>query len=150
MNSLLLFCACDSVITHLSDNVMQNTVTNDHDVEITRTICWSIVGIVFIFVAGFLIWKQIDHHAKMKAEIRKQTSDKENSSRKQEAELFEKKLDILKELCYEYQEKEPKKVIKDVLSIQNYLNTINKKLGLPIENISFKSDETATTTTDNG
>lgn len=88
----LLACQCDSVVTKVCGNlipVVQETNeagTNWANVEITKTICCSLVQIVVICVLGFLAWKLIDHHARKNVDGRKRRWDEEDKTRKQEAD----------------------------------------------------------------
>lgn len=97
MNTLLT-CQCDSVVTKVCGNILpvvQETYeagTNWANVEITKTICCSLVLIVAICVLGFLAWIQINHHAKKNADVRKRRWEEEDKNRKQQSDLIEKKL----------------------------------------------------------
>lgn len=96
--STLLTCQCDSVVTKVCGNiipVVQETYkagTNWANVEITKTICCSLVLIVAICVGGFLIWTQINHHARKNADGRKRGWEEEDKKMKQKSDLIEKKL----------------------------------------------------------
>lgn len=99
--STLLACQCDSVVTKVCGNiipVVQETYeagTNWANIEITKTICCSLVLIVTICVLGFLAWKLIDHYAKKNVDVRKRDWEVEDKNRKQKSDLIEKKLSKL-------------------------------------------------------
>ena len=96
--STLLPCQCDSVVTKVCGNIVpmvQETYeagTNWANVEITKTICCSVVLIVAICVLGFLLWKLIDHHAQKNVDVRKRGWEEEDKDRKQKSDLLDKKL----------------------------------------------------------
>lgn len=96
--STLLTCQCDSVVTKVCGNIVpmvQETYearTNWANVEITKTICCSVVLIVAICVLGFLLWKLIDHHAQKNVDVRKRGWEEEDKDRKQKSDLLDKKL----------------------------------------------------------
>lgn len=96
--STLLTCQCDSVVTKVCGNIVpmvQETYeagTNWANVEITKTICCSLVLIVAICVLGFLLWKLIDYHAQKNVDVRKRGWEEEDKDRKQKSDLLDKKL----------------------------------------------------------
>ncbi len=96
--STLLTCQCDSVVTKVCGNIVpmvQETYeagTNWANVEITKTICCSVVLIVAICVLGFLLWKLIDHHDQKNVDVRKRGWEEEDKDRKQKSDLLDKKL----------------------------------------------------------
>lgn len=96
--STLLMCQYDSTVTKVCGSIVplvQETYpaeTNWANVEITKTICCSLVLIVAICVLGFLIWKQIDHHAQKNVDVRKRRWEEEDMNRKQKSDLIDKRL----------------------------------------------------------
>lgn len=96
--STLLTCQCDSVVTKVCGNIVpmvqetNEAGTNWANVEITKTICCSVVLIVAICVLGFLLWKLIDHHAQKNVDVRKRGWEEEDKDRKQMSDLLDKKL----------------------------------------------------------
>lgn len=126
---MFLLCQCNSCVTKacgaLVPVVQQTNETgaNFSDVCIADVICRTIVIIVTILVAGFLAWKLIDHNAKENEREFNKKKEEEDSKRKQKADLLNKKLEILHELCFNLNEKDSKKEIKDINSteVHNYL-----------------------------
>ena len=152
--STLLACQSDSIVTKVCGNlipVIQETYeagTNWANVEIANTICCSLVLIVALCVLGFLAWRLIDHHAKKNADVRKREWEKEECTRKQEADrenrlnmledeerkrktvLIDKKLQILCETCYDLNMVEPKKVVKKYNdgAVETYITALNEAI----------------------
>ena len=109
--------------------------TNENDLEIAKSICWAIACVVACLVVGFLAWKLIDHIANGISGWNKRQWDIKDRERKQKADLLEKKLQILYELC---KEEEPKKGFKkvDSMEMKTYLET----LGVILEPTVTKPD----------
>lgn len=118
MSTIIMNCFCDSIVAKLCEKSCecnQNVIelgTNCADIAITKCVCMSIVFVVLITVAGFLAWKLIDHHAKKNVDKRNRKWEIEDNNRKQKSDLLNKRIDFLKDLCYEIKENESKKVIK--------------------------------------
>ena len=99
--STLLTCHCDTVVRKVFGNIIlvaqetNEAGTNWANVEITKTICYSLVLIVAVCVLGVLAWKLIDHHAKKNIDVRKRGWEEEDKDRKQKSDLIEKKLSKL-------------------------------------------------------
>lgn len=112
--------------------------TNCCDVEITESIMHRIVPIVAICVGGFLVAKLIDVCSNACQERRKKKWEKKEADWKKDRELLDKKLEIMKALCYntiEREESHDGKITKkyvDVLKsvkdeskdIENYLKAL--------------------------
>lgn len=134
--SILLMCKCDSVVTKVCGSIIpmfQETYdagANWANVEITKIICCSLVIIVAICVLGFLAWRLIDHHAKKNVDKRKRKWEKEDKDRKQRSDLWDKKLQILCEICHNVNKDEPKKVVKkyDDGAVVNYIAALDDAL----------------------
>lgn len=118
MSAILLSSQCDSIVTKTCDAlipVVQKTFeagTNCCDVNIAEAIGKSLVLIFAICVIGFLIWKLIDHIANGVEMLFKKDKEKEESERKQKADLLDKYLDFLKE-----QASKDDKLIQDYISV---------------------------------
>ncbi len=143
MSSIFLSCRCDSIITKLccgsscSVTEIHKAGKNCVDADIAHTICYSIVAIVLICTIGFLLWKLMEHFVNCFTENRKREWEKEDIQRKQVAGLIDKKLEILKELCYNPgAEEKPKKIIKnyDSNEVQEYLRALKAILILTSQN----------------
>ena len=139
--STLLMSQCDSIVTKVCGNmipVVQETYeagTNWANVEIAKTICCSLVLIVAICVLGFLAWRLIDHHAKKNVDERKRKWEEDDKDRRQRSDLWDKKLQILYETCYNISKDEPKKVVKEYNdgAVENYIAALkdaNDALGI--------------------
>jgi hypothetical protein len=132
----LLSCVCDSIATKLLERECQSPCgihdasTNLADASITYILCCSVINVVFICVAGFLLWKLIDYFAKGIAGWRKRSWELEDRKLKLKSDLLDKKLEILKDLCYETKDKDAKKIIKggDNQDILNYIKELNSVL----------------------
>ena len=98
MSTILLVCHGDSIASTMLGTaipVIQETYeagTNSSDVKIAEVICFSLVAIVAICVVGFLVWKQLEFHARKKEREFYKTKEEEESVRKQKADLLNKKL----------------------------------------------------------
>lgn len=136
MSMFLLSCVCDSIATKLLERECQSPCgihdasTNLADASITYILCCSVINVVFICVAGFLLWKLIDYIAKGIAGWRKRSWELEDRKLKLKSDLLDKKLEILKDLCYETKDKDAKKIIKggDNQDILNYIKELNSVL----------------------
>ena len=101
MNAFLLLCQCDSIANKVFAKaipVIQETYkagTNCSDVKIADAICKSLVLIFAICVAGFLIWKLIDHIAIAVSGLYKRKCDVEDKKLKQKSDLIDKLTDFL-------------------------------------------------------
>ena len=153
---LLECCKCAAEMSKCCCNI--EDATNNQDVEIAKTICCALVLVTAIIVGGSIFWRVIDKIAKGCQERRKYKKDEEDSNRKKnadllnrtwkqeddekkkESDLLDKKLQILKELCYENkeridagEEKEKKKYEKvlrsnDSKEVKEYMDAINEAL----------------------
>lgn len=112
--------------------------TNCCDVKITESIMSGIALIVAICAGGYIVVKLIDVCFKACHERRKKKWEKEEADRKRDMELLDKKLEIMKALCYNTIEREEShdgkitkkyvdalKSVKDAPEdIKNYLNAL--------------------------
>lgn len=138
MNTIFLLCQCDSLVTTVCGNSIPVVITktyeagtNGQDVEIAKAICHAVVAIAALLVVGFLVWKIIEYIATRCAERIMMKKEKEEAQRKQQADLLEKKLQILHDLCYSSKEKVKdtniEKILKsaDCKEVLNYLKAID-------------------------
>lgn len=145
------------------------SATNCKDVAIAFLICATIVTIALITKYTLLSWKSKEIKAeedkrkfqqeneKIESE-RKQAADDKNRSnllideerkhkyaheeeeRKKNADLLEKKLQILKELCYAINDGDKQlKAYGD--DIKRFFNVINRERGVPYDNDETTSDQ---------
>ena len=148
MGTILLTCVCDSMTVKLCGNgcrcitEIHEAATNCKDVAIASVICCSIVKVTLIVVGGFLLWKLIDYIAKGIDDHYKRHCDVEDIKRKQEAEtkknktdLIGKKLEILRELCYETEtinkdikERKKLKEHKDDNDVGKYISALKDEI----------------------
>ena len=106
MDSLLLSIPCDSIVAKVCKEVvcqMKDTGSDWADVEITSIICCSLVKIVAIVVAGFLLWKLLNYVAEAIAAYYNRACNLNDRERKQQAELTNKLLDFQKGLTFPYE-----------------------------------------------
>lgn len=153
----LLSCVCDSITAKLCEGCrcvteIHEAGTNVQDIWIVGIICFTVVLLALIAKCAVLSWKNADINAAEGEQAAKE-SDADVAKRKQDSDLLNKKLEILKELCYEIKEvpvekcsKEEK--IKDI-KIQKKLRSLNsdevreylKALGYLIDkNVSDKTE----------
>lgn len=76
------------------------TTTSWEDVEITKQISLSFIWIVGIFIAGYIILTTIKLLFARASERRKRRWEVREKDNKRNAELKERKLNLLKEFCY--------------------------------------------------
>ena len=95
--NLVLSCACDSIASKICDKPYPNITeihesgTNCVEASITNIISCSIVHVVLICVAGFLLWKLMDLVAQGVAGYYKRKWNVEDIERKMQADLKEQK-----------------------------------------------------------
>ena len=70
---------------------------NITDIINTDIICGAIVHVMLIVVAGFILWKLMEHVANAFAASYKRKCDEEDKDRKRNAELLSRYLDFLKD-----------------------------------------------------
>lgn len=139
--SILLSCMCDSIAVKLSEKGCQSLTeiheasSNCVNASIAHALFCSIVYVVFICVIGFLLLKLIEHIAKGIAGWRKRVWELEDKNLKQKSDLLDKKLEFLKEFCYETKEKDLKKNLKriDDPGVVKYLAELEKALSKGIK-----------------
>ena len=154
MNAILLLNQCDSIVTKACGTlipVVQETYeagTNSYDVSISDAICKSLVLIVAICIAGFLLWRFIDYAFCYFSEGRKHEWDVEEKDRKQKSNLLDKYLDFLKEqtkekdyVTIEEYEKQRKEFMKQLLELIK-----EPKENKQMETENSQLDDKATTT----
>ena len=109
---------------------MQEAETNCSDVKIVAIICITIVLVALIAKWAIWSWQKAVIAYKEKEHSDKEVKELQESKRKQEADLLERKLQILCELCYNNKEKEPQKTIKayGCEEINKYLSAIETAL----------------------
>lgn len=123
-------------------------VTSWQDVAVALIVCLAIALIVIFGICKYYKNKEKDRTLLKEIEEKKQELEKEERSlkrqdevrnrawqledqeRKRKAELQDLKLVILKELCYENKEKDPKMLIKshDSDELNNYLDKLDEAL----------------------
>lgn len=151
--SLILLECCKGAVEMVKCSCNTDAPTNCEDVAIAMTICCALVWITAIIVGGSIIWRTIDKVSKGCQERRKNKKDKEDVERKQRGDLLDKKLQILKELCYRSveravsgEEKEITKHEKELRSaeskeVSEYINAINEALGTQHSNTQTTDNE---------
>ena len=136
MSLFLLSCVQDLIVTEIAKKGcpsicdIHEASTNLADASIVYILCCSVIHVVFICMGGFLLWKLIDYIAKGIAGWRKRVWELEDKNFKQKSNLLDKKLEILKDLCYETKDKDAKKIIKggDNQDVLNYIKELNSVL----------------------
>lgn len=81
--------------------VEKEAETNCNDVKIVAYICGAIVLVALFGLIAVVYWKEREIGNAEKERTAKATKEKEECNRKTNAGLLDKKLEILKELCYE-------------------------------------------------
>ena len=130
MSAILLLSQCDSIVTKTCDAlipVVQKTYeagTNCCDVMIIGIICATIVILALIAQCAIMTWKGKEIAADKQEREFKKDKEKEESERKQKAELLNKYLDFMKEVNAEndYQRVLAYLIVK---SQQNKMNEIS-------------------------
>lgn len=125
MNTFLLNC-CAGAAKIIKCGCNATAATNETDLEITKAICWAIVCVTGCLVVSFLIWKLIDHIANAVSGWNKRQWEVEDKGRKQQADLLEKKLQILYELCKKDKAGEFKE--HDSGEVNKYLDALQEAL----------------------
>lgn len=107
-------------------------ITSWQDVAVALIVCLAIALIVMCGICKYYKEKDRkrqleDQESKRKAEEEDGKCQLEEQKRKRKEELQNKKLAILKELCYDNKEKDPKMLIKPYSSeeLKNYLKELD-------------------------
>ncbi len=145
----MLYCCAGSAQVSKGCRCLMDAASNHNDIEIVNSICGTIVAVVAILAACFLLWKLIDHIAKGWQRCRQHTwenEDKkataeaeklarqnqlEDKERKQQESLLEKRLAILKELCYNNDGRELSVKKYDSTEIKDYLEELDRQIKHP-------------------
>lgn len=122
MMNFVLCCANSAEIVRCGCDVA--AVTNRNDVMMTQIICGGVVVVVALLVVGFLLWKWMGHCYGKHSAIRQHEWEMLDKERSRRAELEERKLAHLKELCYVTREKEKKELKRDGDESKNYLEAL--------------------------
>ena len=144
LNSII--ASCDTLVVKFDKirEVLQpiatEAETNDKDLWMVGIVCMTIVLVAIIAAAVILLWKYIGFIAAKNERDQKKTKEKEESARKQQADLLNKKIEFLKELCYRIEErtetkgdkenKKYEKVLKnsDSPEAKRYIEALEKEL----------------------
>ena len=151
--------SCDTLVVKVvktADVVWQPIVkeaeTSCNDVMIVGIICVAIVLVAWLVKSAVLSWKDAEIQAAKEKRGEKE-SEADIAERKQDSDLLNKRLEILKELCYDLKEvpqgeksKETKtqKVLKPITSqeVIEYLKALGYELGkTPKEQIKQEHHE---------
>ena len=125
-----------SKVTEILQPVVKGAETNWQDVIIAVAIpfavCATIFAVAWIAKSAILSWKEkmIEAQKQERADISKK--EKEESDRKRNSDILDKKLQILCDTCYELSKDEPKKVVKkyDDGAVENYIAALNDAIGI--------------------
>lgn len=119
---------------------VQEAETNWKDVIITAIICTAIVIILCYGIFKLYQWQEGVIKAKETDANNKRNQENEEKNRKWNADLLEKKLQILKELCYAINDGDKQlKAYGD--DIKRFFNVINRERGVPYDNDETTSDQ---------
>ncbi len=129
MSTLLLQCSSNTAQI-MKCGCKAVSATNYYDASIAQTICCTILAIVAIVVVGFLIWKFMDYLFKRNQDNRNYKWDEEEKKRSKVVELQNMKLEILKELCYDVNEKDKKVIKREGGDVEKYATAIDYYLGI--------------------
>ena len=78
---------------------VQEVVTNANDVTIAKYICLAVAFVALVVGATILLWKWLGNRVDEEERIFKKGKEQEESKRKQESDLLDKKLEMLKTMC---------------------------------------------------
>ena len=132
---LSTFLLQDTIFVKLSDvaevcrPIVLKEETNEKDVQIVFLICTTIAIIALIAKWAIWSWQKIKAEKEEKEREDKEKKDKEDAVRKQVSDLVTRKLELLQELCYDFEENQKKKIKgHDSDEIKNYIDAINERL----------------------
>lgn len=104
MDSIRVFCDSIKAVVSYSLEVpasIKECQTNWLDVAIVAIICFSVIAVVAICVFGYKCIKKQEIDARIQSEKDKLDREKMESENKRNMELKERKLNLLKEFCYD-------------------------------------------------
>lgn len=112
MNAILL----DTCVAHAAKNSFHiETTLSESYLEMVKTICGTVVCVVGLIIAGFLVYKLIEHIANNASEHRKRKNEVEDIERATQAKLRDRLLDFLKDI----DEQKYKEELKGFLSAKH-------------------------------
>lgn len=117
VKAMRMSSTCQTCINEMANNWA--------DVEIARQISCTLITIVAICVAGYILVKLIEIISKYCSEERKKKRDEEESSRKQKANLQDKLLSFIEKntLREEYKKEEDKKEKDKMIKVQKGIDS---------------------------
>ncbi|MBE6310995.1 MAG: hypothetical protein E7080_08090 [Bacteroidales bacterium] len=123
-----------SKVIEILQPVVKGAETNWQDViiavAITFAVCATIIIVAWIAKIMILSWKDkvIESQKNERTDIA--TKEEEESDRKREFHILDKKLQILCDTCYELSKEEPKKVVKKYSdgAVVNYISALDDAL----------------------
>ena len=124
MNTFLLHCGANAA------HMMRGGHGPIHmpgaaEMGVVRAVCGAVVMVTVILVVGFLLWKLMEQFFKGCQERRRRQWELEDRDRKQKADLKDKKLAFLKELCYVPDEKGKSTLKRDGDECKEYLAALD-------------------------
>lgn len=116
----ILKCGCDHTDAALADN----------EIAITGIICGTFAIVALIVSFTILKWKSKQIQAESQKRQEDKTKEQNEIDRKQKANILDKKLELLHELCYEKKGDSKDKVMKkyDSDEMKNYLAVLDQLL----------------------
>lgn len=140
MSTLLLQC-CTHATEFMKCDCWHDATTNWEDVTIVAIICSSTLFVFWYAIRKTYQWQQLkaatakerlnaEEEEKKDRRTTERTWQLEDQKRKKKTDLLEKKLQILKDLCYEAKDEESEKRLKAFNSeeVKNYTSEIDKEL----------------------
>ncbi len=125
----------DTIFVKLSDvaevchPVVLQEETNEKDLKIVFLICATIVIVALIAKWAIWSWQKTKAEKEEKEREDKEKKDKEDAVRKQVPDLITRKLELLQELCYDFEDNQKKKIKgRDSDEITNYIGAIDERL----------------------
>lgn len=111
------------------------SATNSADVKIVKSITNSLWIIVAIIVGGYVLTRLLSHIFNLISDVRKRKAVVEDAERKHKNELLSKKLDLLKDFCFD------DKALKnrDSVEVNEYINALNNEPGIKQEDNKNKN-----------
>lgn len=123
-----------SKVTDVLQPVIKGAETNGQDViiavAITFAVCATIIIVAWIAKSTILSWKEKVIEAQKQERTDRAKIEKEESDRKRNSDILDKKLQILSAICCEQNKDDSKKVVKkyDDKAVEKYIDALNEAL----------------------
>ena len=121
-----------SKVTEILQPVVKGAETNWQNViiavAITFAVCVTIIIVAWIAKSTILSWKEKVIEAQKQERTDRAKKEKEESDRKRNSDILDKKLQILSAICCEQNKDDSKKVVKkyDDKAVEKYIDALNE------------------------